>query len=80
MIYYKDGKKMMNPVLSKEEYLASLFAPPSTRFVCNPAESALVSEKEFRSNSMSETACCCQRNAVSLLEKRSIAVCAFTAS
>ena len=22
MIYYKDGKKMMNPVLSKEEYLA----------------------------------------------------------
>jgi len=32
MIYYKDGKKMMNPVLSKEEYLASLFAPPSTRF------------------------------------------------
>ena len=40
-------------------FLASLSAPPSTRFVCNPAEFALVSEKGFRHSSMSETTCCC---------------------
>lgn len=60
-------------------FLASLSAPPLTRFVCNPAEFALISAKGFRSNSMSETACCCQRNAVSLLDNRCVAVCAFTA-
>ena len=60
-------------------FLASLSAPPLTRFVCNLVEFVLISAKGFRSNSMSETACCCQRNAVSLLDKRRVAACAFTA-